>query len=55
MYVGLEVLAVMKEGYMLDSAKLVIQGEKSMLKYMGSNRLVVVTESKIEEYEFKLN
>ncbi len=55
LYVGLEVIAVMKEGYMIDSAKVDIQEEKSMLKYMGKNRLLLVSQSKIEEYHFHLN
>lgn len=55
MYVGLEVIAVMKEGYMIDSAKVDVQEGKSLLKYVGRNRLLLITQSKIEEYEFVLH
>lgn len=32
---------------MIDSAKVDIQEEKSMLKYIGKNRLLLITQSKI--------
>lgn len=47
LYKGLEILAVMKEGYMIDSAKVDIHEEKSMLKYLGKNRLLLITKTKI--------
>jgi len=40
----------MKDGYMVDSARVDIRLEKSLLKYMGRNRLLLVNNYKIEEY-----
>jgi hypothetical protein len=47
LYVGLEVLAVMKEGYMIDSAKVDVKEGNSLLKYVGKNRLLLITQTKI--------
>ena len=47
LYVGLEVLAVMKEGYMIDSAKVDVKEGKSLLKYVGKSRLLLITQTKI--------
>lgn len=55
MYVGLEVFAVGKEGYMVDSARVDVQLDGSVMRYVGRGRLVVVTQGKIEEYTFVLN
>lgn len=54
MNLGAEILAF-KKGYIIDSVSISVSTENSILKYIGDERMIHISDRRIEIYEFKLN
>ena len=54
MNLGFEILAV-KRGYIIDSVNVNIQSSNTSLKFIPQDKLLLITEKKVEVYNFTID
>ena len=48
-------MLAVKRGYIIDSANVNLKKDHSVLKYIGSDKMLHITESKVDVYQFTID